>query len=120
LSGLRARASRSLRICGCGHRCCAAAAAAAATVWHARVHIIGCRLLERVEVIDLGEIDVRTQEEANAATSSHGVVAPGAWPVKEIKQFERMKVIKRDARHTGDLGILLRGGIHCRRGRAGE
>ncbi|GHJ90405.1 hypothetical protein NliqN6_6807 [Naganishia liquefaciens] len=54
----------------------------------------------------VGSVSLR--DAANAATSSHGVVAPGAWPVKEIKQFERMKVIKRDARHTGDLGILLR------------
>lgn len=33
----------------------------------------------------------------------------GAWPVKEIRQFERMKVVKRDAtRQMGDIGVMLR------------
>jgi hypothetical protein len=54
----------------------------------------------------VGSVSLR--DAANAATSTNGIVAPGAWPVKEIKQFERMKVIKRDARHMGDIGLVLR------------
>lgn len=54
----------------------------------------------------VGSVSLR--DAANAATSTNGIVAPGAWPVKEIKQFERMKVIKRDARHMGDIGVVLR------------
>ncbi|KAJ9100980.1 hypothetical protein QFC19_005376 [Naganishia cerealis] len=54
----------------------------------------------------VGSVSLR--DAANAATSTGGIVAAGAWPVKEIKQFERMKVVKRDARHMGDIGVLLR------------
>lgn len=53
----------------------------------------------------VGSVSLR--DAANAATSN-GSVAPGAWPVREVKQFERMKVLKRDVRHMGDVGILLR------------
>ncbi|KAJ9124790.1 hypothetical protein QFC24_003159 [Naganishia onofrii] len=56
----------------------------------------------------VGSVSLR--DAANAATMSvGGIVGAGAWPVKEVKQFERMKVVKRDAaRQMGDVGVMLR------------
>ncbi|KAJ9116354.1 hypothetical protein QFC22_004795 [Naganishia vaughanmartiniae] len=56
----------------------------------------------------VGSVSLR--DAANAATStSGGLAGAGAWPVIEVRQFERMKVVKRDARGLmGDIGVMLR------------
>ncbi|KAJ9099166.1 hypothetical protein QFC21_004046 [Naganishia friedmannii] len=55
----------------------------------------------------VGSVSLR--DAANAATTSGGIVGAGAWPVMDVKQFERIKVVKRDAtRQMGDIGVMLR------------